>query len=1176
MLKYGFAHKSSLLLLFLLIAAIPASAQDRLCDTAFEDCRTPVWQLIDNETVGIDVAFWFMDDTSYVPKLINKFNSGVPVRVLVDPRANLTHPVNADVLNQLAAAGIPMRKNVVTGGVLHWKMMLFVGQNKVQFSAANYGPQNFVPTVPFSNYIDELIYISDNTSIVNSFKTKYDDKWIDNVRFANYANISGPLTRTYPIFTKDPELNYPPEESFANRSVSRYNQETQKIDAIIFRNTDDRHANALIAALGRGVPLRILNEPDTYRTTTYFRHSMNIDRMFMAGAQIKNRAHIGLTHEKLVLLYGQGMAIFGSSNMSVPSSDSQDEHNLFTQKPELFNPLVEHFERKWNSSSEYQPFTPLPPDAPTSPSPANSAVTPSPDVTLRWEGGFFAWRYDLYFGTTPNPSLLTANINTGFPGPATAETFQLPPLQPGVTYFWRVVGKTMANMAASSPVWSFTVAGTGNPPVAPTGLIATAISSSRIDLSWGNVADEAGYRIERSLSSGGPWEDIGSTQVDVTTFQDLGLASGTTYFYRVLAFNGGGNSPPSNTANATTQSSSTPPPPGILLVDDFNDNSLDSSKWTLGQITGSTDFNIQVSESSQRLGVGPLLQNTSGFHFNGIVSNTSYNFTGAFAYVQVVTPPPSNSISELRLSVAGGNSPAGNLYRFIVVGPNLKLQRVIGGSAVNLVAPFAYNATTMKFLRLRHDSSSGNVVFETAPASGDPNLPGTWTIRYQEPWTNWNGSSGVLLTGVRFEVRAGTASADPVAAGILSVDNFRATRPAPVPTVTSVSPASGPDSGGTQVSISGSSFASGATVQFGGVPATNVNVVNATLMTATTPAHAAGTVDVTVTNSDLQSGTLNNGFTYQFPADPGNEPPQVSASASPTSGVAPLQVNFTSNASDTDGVIVAFNWTFGDGGTSTAQSPSHTYQQPGTFIAQVTVTDDMGATANALVTVQVDAQGGETVLLADDFNDNSLDTAKWTKGQLTGSSDSNIQVTEASQRLAVGPLLQNTSGFHFNGIINKSAVDFNGAYVYVQVVTPPPAGATSELRLSVAGSNSPSSNLYRFIIIGANLKLQRVIGGTAANVIAPLAYNATSMKFLRIRHDSATGNVVFETAPASASDANLPGAWSVRHQEPWVNWNGSSGVNLSGVRFEIRIGTATADPVPSGILAVDNFRAARP
>ena len=52
-----------LILLFWGLVVFPVvnvHAQERLCDTAFEDCRTPLWGLIDNETQGIDVAFWFM------------------------------------------------------------------------------------------------------------------------------------------------------------------------------------------------------------------------------------------------------------------------------------------------------------------------------------------------------------------------------------------------------------------------------------------------------------------------------------------------------------------------------------------------------------------------------------------------------------------------------------------------------------------------------------------------------------------------------------------------------------------------------------------------------------------------------------------------------------------------------------------------------------------------------------------------------------------------------------------------------------------------------------------------------------------------------------------------------------------------------------------------------------
>src|SRR5215203_1382283 len=175
----------------LILAALRTQAQERLCDPAFEDCRTPLWALIDAETVGIDVAFWFMQDTSYATKLVNKFKAGVPVRVLVDPRANTSAAGNEAVLDQLRAAGIPMRYKVAEG-ILHWKMMLFAGQNKLEFSGANYSPHFFVADSPNVNYIDEAIYFTNDLSLIQSFKTKFDDVWTNTVQYANFANISGP------------------------------------------------------------------------------------------------------------------------------------------------------------------------------------------------------------------------------------------------------------------------------------------------------------------------------------------------------------------------------------------------------------------------------------------------------------------------------------------------------------------------------------------------------------------------------------------------------------------------------------------------------------------------------------------------------------------------------------------------------------------------------------------------------------------------------------------------------------------------------------------------------------------------------------------------------------------------------------------------------------------------
>ncbi len=75
--------------------------------------------------------------------------------MLVDLRANGTYPLNADRLNELRDAGAPMRRRTASG-ILHWKMMLFEGQNTVQFSAANY-TSAFVPNIPYENYIDDVI-----------------------------------------------------------------------------------------------------------------------------------------------------------------------------------------------------------------------------------------------------------------------------------------------------------------------------------------------------------------------------------------------------------------------------------------------------------------------------------------------------------------------------------------------------------------------------------------------------------------------------------------------------------------------------------------------------------------------------------------------------------------------------------------------------------------------------------------------------------------------------------------------------------------------------------------------------------------------------------------------------------------------------------------------------------
>jgi phosphatidylserine/phosphatidylglycerophosphate/cardiolipin synthase-like enzyme len=466
------------------LSAAPASAQDRMCDPGDEDCRAILINYIRNEKVGIDVAFWFMEDARYTTELIQRHQAGVRVRVLVDPRANTDYPLNASRLSELQAAGIPMRKRLGSY-ILHWKMMLFAGQNVVEFSGANYSANAWRPatTVPYENYTDEGIYFTSDSSITNSFRTKFDDHWVDTASWANYANITQPLTRRYDIYPKDPTLNFPPAESYRTRSVNAYKAERRKIDAVMFRITDRAHSDAMIAAVARGVQVRLITEPQQYRLRERMWHSWNIDRMYLAGVKVKHRAHAGLNHQKSVILYDQSsntgdqsMVIFGSSNWTSPSAAGQVEHNIFTSKSDLVRWYVDQFERKWNNLGgvvENTDFVPLPPDAPTSPAPAAGAGNVGTSLTMKWYGGPWAHLYDLYVDTTSSFSapMVFANLaETSGKTENSTFSYTLPvALLPGTTYYWKVVGKTMALKTKTSAVWSFTTAGGAPPPPPPGG-----------------------------------------------------------------------------------------------------------------------------------------------------------------------------------------------------------------------------------------------------------------------------------------------------------------------------------------------------------------------------------------------------------------------------------------------------------------------------------------------------------------------------------------------------------------------------------------------------------------------------------------------------------------------------------------------------------------------------------
>jgi hypothetical protein len=139
-------------------------------------------------------------------------------------------------------------------------------------------------------------------------------------------------------------------------------------------------------------------------------------------------------------------------------------------------------------------------------------------------------------------------------------------------------------------------------------------------------------------------------------------------------------------------------------------------------------------------------------------------------------------------------------------------------------SPTSYGATGLP-AGLTVNSGTGSI-------TGTPTATGTSTVTLSA--TNSGGTGNATLTVT-------IAAAGPV-------------------TTSGVTPISGSTAGGTAVTITGTGFAAGVTVTFGGAAATDVAVTSSTTMTASTPTHGSG--PVTVTNPGGANGSLTNGFSY--------------------------------------------------------------------------------------------------------------------------------------------------------------------------------------------------------------------------------------------------------------------------------------------------------------------------
>ena len=99
--------------------------------------------------------------------------------------------------------------------------------------------------------------------------------------------------------------------------------------------------------------------------------------------------------------------------------------------------------------------------------------------------------------------------------------------------------------------------------------------------------------------------------------------------------------------------------------------------------------------------------------------------------------------------------------------------------------------------------------------------------------------------------------------------------------------------------------------------------------------------------------------------------PTVQGFADPSTGAAPLLVQFSATGRDPQNRPLIYEWDFGDGGGTVNQSPRHTYTEPGRYTATVTVTDVQGKTGTDTVEVVVTADGNEPPVVVASANPRS-------------------------------------------------------------------------------------------------------------------------------------------------------------------------------------------------------------
>jgi hypothetical protein len=376
---------------------------------------------------------------------------------------------------------------------------------------------------------------------------------------------------------------------------------------------------------------------------------------------------------------------------------------------------------------------------------------------------------------------------------------------------------------------------------------------------------------------------------------------------------------------------------------------------------------------------------------------------------------------------------------------------------------------------------------------------------------------------------------------VMQVATFRAsgqgTIPNPAPTISTIAPTSGTTAGGTSVTITGAGFLTGAAVTIGGTAATNVVVVNGTSITAKTPSHATGAVNVVVTNTDGQSGTATNAYTYTAPP-----PAPTVSSVAPVSGpagggtaVTVTGTGFLAGASVTFGGTAATNVVVVGPTSITAKTPSHatgavnvvvtnTDGQSGTATGAYTYTPNPAPTVTAISPATGPAGGGTPVTIT---GTGFLTGATVTFG---GTSATGVTVVSATSITATAPahaagtvniVVTNTDTL--NGTLSNGYT-YTAGISFVQAATGPATIQSSNTSVAVAYSAVQTAGDLNIVVVGwgdtTSLNVNTVMdtrGNIYTRAIGPTTTTGLQQSIYYAKNVAAGANTVTVTFNKAAA-----------------------------------------------------------